>query len=191
MNKNDFLATLESSLINISSDEKKEIIYDYEEHFRIGEENGKSEEVLIKELGDPKNIARQYRTAQQINLSFSEPAQKNVFTSLFAAVALAFFNLIFILGPYVGLIGVFIGLFAASIGITIAGGAILLAIIAAPLIPQFVNIPANIPSGVFAFYGVGTLALGALFFIGVCYAAKYFYIGTVKYLKWNMNIIRK
>jgi uncharacterized membrane protein len=191
MNKNEFLTTLEKSLVNISTDEKKDIMYDYEEHFRMGEKNGKSEEDLVNELGDPWNIAKQYRVTQSIDLAQSQPNTKNVFNAVFAAISLGLFNLIFILGPFIGIVGILIGLFAASVGITVAGGGMLLGTILSPVIPQYVNLPIGIPSAVFAFYGVGTMALGALFFIGLCYLCKYFYIGTIKYLRWNMNVITK
>lgn len=36
MNKNEFLYLLERGLGNINPDDRKEIIYDYEEHFRMG-----------------------------------------------------------------------------------------------------------------------------------------------------------
>ncbi len=65
MNKKEFLHILEISLSDFKDEERKEILYDYEEHFRIGEESGKSEEELIKELGDPNNIANQYRTSDK------------------------------------------------------------------------------------------------------------------------------
>lgn len=191
MNKNEFLTILETSLFNLSFEEKKDIIYDYEEHFRIGEENGKSEDELIKELGDPQSIAKQYQITQTNNFAQSQPSAKNISNTVCMGIILGLFNLIFILGPYLGIIGVIIGLFAAAAGAAIAGVGMLLAIVLAPVIPQFVSVPSGILAVATAFYGVGTVALGILFFVGVCYVAKYFYIGTIKYLKWNMNIIRK
>lgn len=191
MNKNEFLTTLEKSLVSVSPDDKREILYDYEEHFRIGEENGRSEEDLVKELGDPKSIAKQYKVNQSIDLAQSQPSTKNIFNAVFAAISVGMFNLIFILGPFIAIVGVIVGLFAAAVGVTIAGGGMLLAIVLAPVIPQFVNIPLGIPIGALFFYGIGTLALGSLFLIGVYYLARYFYAGTIKYLKWNMNVIRK
>ena len=44
MNKEEFMKVLEQSLENMDSCEKKDILYDYEEHFRIGEEAGKGDE---------------------------------------------------------------------------------------------------------------------------------------------------
>ena len=191
MNKNEFFYTLDKSLSNFSKEERSEIIYDYEEHFRIGEENGKTENELILELGEPKAIAKQYKATQTIELAQSEPSTRNIFSAVLAGISLGFFNLVIVLGPFMGIIGVVIGLFAAAIGIGVAGIGILVAAIAAPFLPELINIPINIPSFALILGGVGTLALGVLFFIGVCYLGKYLYIGTISYLKWNIKIITK
>lgn len=42
MNKQNFLQELESLLQDIPKQEREEILYDYEEHFQIGLENGKN-----------------------------------------------------------------------------------------------------------------------------------------------------
>lgn len=60
MNKDEFLKTQETSLTAFNQEEKKDILYDYEEHFRIGHQNGKTDEELINELGGPDDIAKQY-----------------------------------------------------------------------------------------------------------------------------------
>lgn len=60
MNKEEFLREIEKSLDKISEKERAEILYDYEEHFMIGKENGKSEEEICLELGSPKEIANNY-----------------------------------------------------------------------------------------------------------------------------------
>ncbi|GLC30828.1 DUF1700 domain-containing protein [Clostridium omnivorum] len=60
MNKDEFLREIEKSLDKISEKERTEILYDYEEHFMIGKENGKSEEEICLELGSPKEIANNY-----------------------------------------------------------------------------------------------------------------------------------
>lgn len=60
MRKEEFLSELERSLDKISKEERTEILYDYEEHFTIGKENGKTEEQICLELGNPKEIANNY-----------------------------------------------------------------------------------------------------------------------------------
>jgi uncharacterized membrane protein len=62
VSRKEFLKTLELSLQDFTDEERKDILYDYEEHFRIGTESGKTDEELISELGNPENIANQYRT---------------------------------------------------------------------------------------------------------------------------------
>ncbi|MBL4937396.1 DUF1700 domain-containing protein [Clostridium sp. YIM B02515] len=209
MNKEDFLRNLNSSLSGFTEEERKDILYDYEEHFRLGIESGKTEEALIAELGDPESIANQYKT----NLNFEKAAineanenmnnnmntsynknkttAEDVSISIIAAIGLLLFNLIFILGPYLGLLGALIGLFAGAVGAFLGGAFMTFGTMLLPFTNNFFGVPFNVsPSAAFLF-GVGTIAFGALFFIGDCYIAKYFFKGTSKYLNWNMRIIKR
>lgn len=61
MNKKEFLKELEERLIGISREDKKEILQDYEEHFKIGKKKKRSEENISKSLGEPKEIAKEIR----------------------------------------------------------------------------------------------------------------------------------
>jgi uncharacterized membrane protein len=54
MNKMEFLKKLEAKLKGLPVNDIKEILSDYEEHFRIGLEKGKTEEEISVELGDLK-----------------------------------------------------------------------------------------------------------------------------------------
>lgn len=60
MNKNDFLRQLEESLLRLSKSDRDDILLDYEEHFRAGEEKGMTEEEVAESLGEPSAIAEQY-----------------------------------------------------------------------------------------------------------------------------------
>jgi len=55
---NEFLKRLETLLSKVPENDRREMLYDYEEHFQIGLANGKSVEELTAELGDPYVIAR-------------------------------------------------------------------------------------------------------------------------------------
>jgi uncharacterized membrane protein len=61
MNREEFLKELEERLIGISKEDKKEILQDYEEHFKIGKKKKRSEEEIAKSLGEPKEIAKEIR----------------------------------------------------------------------------------------------------------------------------------
>jgi uncharacterized membrane protein len=280
MNKIDFLQILHQELAENNVSDRADILYDYEEHFRIGEENGKTETELIAELGDPENIAKQYYTPIEIqektasastflkkdtlpdktidathntrtaiaidtdtdnananananaicvnvtstSASTSASAFPSISTSVantatvtaaspitirakesnpnhnvkqqpiiapfIVASALLLFNLIFVAGPYVGLLGTLIGLFAAAFAVTISGLAMALAFLFAPFFPEFINVMDSFSTVTMLSIGVGTTALGLLFIIGVCYLSKYFYLLTKKYIKWNIKVIK-
>lgn len=60
MNKREFLDLLRYYLRSYPANIINDMVSDYEEHFRIGIENGKSEEEISKELGSPKDIAEEF-----------------------------------------------------------------------------------------------------------------------------------
>jgi uncharacterized membrane protein len=191
MNKQEFLTTLEQGLDSIAENERKDILYDYEEHFSIGLAEGKSEEEIASALGDARSIARQFNADYHVKQAEDSASVGNIVKAVVATLGLGFFNLVFVLGPFLGLAGIMIGLFAAAIAITIAGVAGTMAIIAAPLFPSLVvdsGIFMN-PAGIF-FSSIGLIAMGLLFLIGNFYLAKLLYIGTIRYLKLNLRIIK-
>lgn len=194
MNKIEFLNILEMSLRDLKDGEKEEILYDYEEHFRIGEQSGKSEDELIKELGDPNNIANQYRTSnqQENNEVLKDKIEEDrpIIVPIIATCGLLLFNLIFIFGPFMGIFASIMGLFVSAIGIIIAGIGVIFGVILLPFFPQYISIPNGISGFAIILLGIGTVALGLLFLIGMCYVVKYFYKGTVKYINWNLKIIK-
>ena len=61
MKKQEFLEELEEYLVGIPSNEKEEIMQDYEEHFKIGKKKKRNEGEIVKTLGEPKEIAREMR----------------------------------------------------------------------------------------------------------------------------------
>lgn len=199
MNKEEFLQTLQLTLTDFTTEERADILYDYEEHFRIGYENGKTDSELIAELGEPEDIAKQYKSASEkenhTNHNIEYKAEKlnveNVSISVIAAVSLLLFNLIFTLGIFLGLAGGLIGLFAGAIGAFLGGVALTFSPIIVPLTNAYSGLPSNFPFELSLLFGIGTIALGSLFFIGDCYLAKYFIKGTLGYIKWNVKIIRR
>lgn len=70
MTKQEYLQKLTEKLSIFEEDLAKEIISDYEEHFREGLENGRSEEEISRELGDIDEIIEELR-------QIYEPQKKN------------------------------------------------------------------------------------------------------------------
>jgi uncharacterized membrane protein len=107
MNKDDFLRGLELRLRGLPEDEQRRIQYVYEELFRQAEANGKSEREIIEWLSqpnrDPEWMAPQ---APPMYDSYPTPPQDNTAKSMLISVALGFFNLIFVLAPFLAICGV-------------------------------------------------------------------------------------
>ncbi|WP_432406607.1 DUF1700 domain-containing protein [Wukongibacter sp. M2B1] len=194
MNKDNFLTELSNLLSGLPSDERQEILFDYEEHFSIGMEEGKTEEEIIASLGSPKSIAKQYNANYMVNQAEANPSPSNILRAVFAIIVLGFFNLVFVLGPFLGIVGVLIGLFAASIGIVVGGISVFATTALGPVLGSlnaYVTLPHIMLSntGATLFLCVGLTSFGLLFFIGNCYLARWLYIGTIKYLKLNLRLI--
>ncbi|QUH21000.1 DUF4097 family beta strand repeat-containing protein [Alkaliphilus sp. B6464] len=61
MNRKVYLEQLKFALQGMPNDELQDILYDYEEHFDIGLSKGKSEAEISNELGDPQQVANNYK----------------------------------------------------------------------------------------------------------------------------------
>lgn len=189
MNRNEFMSIMRASLGHLPKEDRDEILYDYDEHFRIGMENGKTEEEIAFSLGDPRILARQFSAGFMVNKADESKSVYNIIRAVFAVGVLGFFNLVFVLGPFLGLVGVLIALYAASIAVMVSGVGILIAVFAYPLLPEYINIGSNITAAIFL--SIGVTCLGILMTIGCVYLTKLFYKATVAYLKMNAKIITK
>lgn len=193
MNKKEFLKELSILLNDLPSEERDEILFDYEEHFSIGHEEGKTDKEIIESLGNPRTIAKQYKASYIVNQAAANPSPSNILSAVFATIVLGFFNLVFVLGPFLGVVGILIGLFGASIGIIVGGFSLFLKIALGPALTSLISLPVafTLNPGASIFLGIGLTSLGLLFLIGNCFLTKWIYIGTIKYLKWNLKMIRR
>lgn len=186
MNKSQFITQL-SAFLKLPYEEKKEVIYDYEEHFLVGIQKGKTEEEIAKELGDPITIAKQYTFTKQMEKASETPTSRNVFAVILSAIGISFINLFFVLGPFLGIFGLLFGLSLFSLGVEFTGIVFVISPILKMLIPTSVHL-LN-PYYIMPILGVGICSLGLIFIIGMYYVWKYFYKITLIYLKWNINLI--
>ncbi|WP_275044921.1 HAAS signaling domain-containing protein [Mammaliicoccus lentus] len=67
MNKKTYLNTLNKHLKNISDEERADILDEYETHFISGIEDGQTEDMIAKELGHPKEIAKELNATLALN----------------------------------------------------------------------------------------------------------------------------
>lgn len=181
MTKDKFMKRLEELLQGIPDKERKEILYDYEEHFLIGMENGKSEEEIAESLGTPKTIAKELKASYHITKAQSNVTASNVGRAVIATISLGFFNLVFVLGPFVAIVGVLIALWAVAFSLTVAPIALLFNFSNLVVFDNYIQQ---------VFIAMTLIGLGVLLGIGMIYVTRWFMKGTLNYLQFNTKIIR-
>ncbi len=187
--KKQFLEELSKNLRGLSKEDKREILEDYEAHFIIGKKKKRKESEIAKALGNPKQIAKHAKLELAIEKAEKKKSIGNISRVIFASLGLGFFNLIFMIGPFFGLLGILIGLLATGFSLTISGIAIIVAGFLAPLMVEFIAL-GGISLPLIFLVGIGLASFGLLFLIGTFYVSKGFYKITLKYVKFNMKIIR-
>jgi uncharacterized membrane protein len=192
MNRERFLSELKRSLGALPEVEKVDILSDYEEHFRMGLAEGKGEEQIAASLGNPRILGKSYA----IDSLLEEPKEgggitaASVLRAVFASISLTFFNVIVVLGPFLALVVVMIALWATAVSLPLSGIAILLAPVAALIVPGFFSLASMSPAFL-VFAGIGTAALGVLAVIGMWKLSRLFVLVIAEYVKFNLRIVTR
>lgn len=187
MNKKDFINKLSAYLTGIPEEEKKDVIRDFEEHFTEGLAEGRNEGEIAESLGDPGVLARQLKASILVSHAEKTTSAANITRAVFATLGLGFFNLVFVLGPFIAITVVLAALFTCAIVITASGITLIFAAIFGPLFPQYFT--ALFSPAVVIFSSVGITCSGILFFVGDIYLTKWLYRLFVRYIKFNLGII--
>ncbi len=194
MKKSEYLKILKENLSGLEKNSIKDIIEDIEEHFLAGIEEGKSEEEICSDLGDPISIANTYKQEEEIS-----PNKKVGFNSILRMFllgsSLMFVNIVFVLGIYIGILGAYIAILLSSISISIVGFiSILVAII--PSLGFYLNIYGiklyTAMDRLFLFFsGLGSLSAGIFLTIILVILGRYIIKWTNSYIKVNINLVKK
>lgn len=180
MNRDQFLFQLESLLKGLSREERDDILQDFEEHFAIGLSEGKTEKEISAALGSPHHIAKEIRANYHIERVQNDTTVGNIVRAVWAVVSLGFFNLFIVLGPLLALIAVVFG-----------GWVVCVSFVASPIL---VVIDAVIhPEGLILFnmfFSLLLSGLGIFIGIGMFYVTRFLIIGFVRYLKYNVNLVK-
>lgn len=190
MKSDQFIKELKVALSSLPPQESEEIIRDQEEYIRDATASGRNEEDVIASLGSPSSFAANLTVEAKIQKA--EGAQtlnhqvQGTLSAVFAILALAPLNLIFVFGPFMGLLACnFVGwvvsaavLFASLIGLF----AWLI-----KLITFSAGFYAHASSlfMILGLVGTGVLGLFVMYFI-----TRTFMTVTISYLKWNLSLIR-
>src|SRR5690625_7143202 len=106
MNKRQFLDELDVALIPLNSEERSNILRDFEEHFSIGELNGDSADRIAASLGSPQRIAKELLATYHIEKVETVTTRGTMMRSIWAVIGLAFFTLMIVVAPLIALIGI-------------------------------------------------------------------------------------
>jgi uncharacterized membrane protein len=189
MNKAEFLKAMAQHLSGLSEQDRKEVLYDYEEHFHNGLADGKTEAEIIRALGEPQTIAKQYIANESIKKAETHNSFGNIANAVLATIGLGFFNLIVVLGPFLAVLGILCAFYFGAVLIVVVAIITGLAALFHSLFPEYLQIDLH-PAPVF-FASVGFVSLGALWLLGNWKLTKLFYQGLLNYLKWNVDVVAR
>ena len=194
MSEQKFLQSLKEMLHGISKIDKEDTLNDYREHFLAGRENGKSDQEIIESLGELPELAKAIKAEYFATEAVKRGSPGRVFRAVFAAAGLSFFNLIFILSPFLGICALLLGLWSGVFGMVVSGTATMLAIIVRPILESIVPIIYSNFSGFFwnlNFFiaAVFITSVGGIWGFGMIYLSKLFFKGTARYVRLNVKII--
>lgn len=192
MTREQFITELKRGLGRMSEPEKREILADYEEHFRMAAADGRSEEQAAQALGNPRVIGRSFRIDEILEESREGGAAgaRAVVRAVFASLGLTLVNAIFVLGPFVGLAGAMIGLWAAAVSLPLAGVAAALAPVAALFAPGLFML-GGVGPVFLVFAGIGVAALGVLAVIGMWKLSLLFIRMVAAYVRFNARLVAR
>ncbi|MFS0674818.1 HAAS signaling domain-containing protein [Ornithinibacillus sp. 179-J 7C1 HS] len=180
MNKEQFLTNLHDALKRLPSSEREDILQDFREHFEIGISEGKTEEEIAKGLGTPQQIAKELVATFRLEQVQETATTGNVLRAVWAVIGLGFFNLVIVLGPFIALAGIVFSGWAVGVSCLLNPILYLINVAIYPEIFEFYQFFLTI-----AFSGVGIFVI-----IGMYYVTKWFMKGFVRYLQFNVRMVK-
>ncbi len=190
MKKEEFIASLKYELKSISPVEREEIVRDQEEYIRDAIAAGRNEEEVVDSLGSPKAFAAgitiESKFQKMENTESLKGQVSGTFGAVFAILALAPLNLIFVMGPFLAICGITMGGWAVS-GAVFASSLAMFAV----WMVKLIFVPVGLMTHLSAFFfALGMVGLGLLCFYVMAKLTRLFIKGTVAYLRFNLRLIQ-
>lgn len=180
MTKEQFMSTLDKHSTKLPEEEREEVLRDFEEHFAIGYEEGKTDEEIIKGLGSPQQIAKELVATHHLDQMESKSSAGNIIRAVWAVIGLSFFNLVIVLGPFIGIVGIMFGGWVTSVAFVVS--------------PLLYTVNFLFQSSKFIsfdlFFSITLCGIGILIGILMFYVTKWMIDLTTRYLKFNINLAK-
>lgn len=180
MNRERFLKDLDKSLKRLSTDERRDIIQDFEEHFVFGLEEGKTEAEIATSLGSPEKIGKELLATYHLEKVGATASTGNIFRAVWAVIGLGFFNLVIVLGPLIAIAGVAFAGWTSAIAFTVSP---LLVLVNAVIYPETFML-------FDLFLSMMLSGLGLFIAIGMFFATRGLISGFVRYLQFNVKLVK-
>ena len=173
MCKDQYLKHLRREIKDLPELEQKEILADIGEIFQMGVAEGKSDEQIAGNLGNPKTLAR----ALKADIFISDAEEQKTWRSFFKAFGLmlgmGMFNFMFMLTPFLFASVAVLSLMA--IGLMLMTGSFFL-LVKVPIVTAIFN-------------GCMVLGAGMAVFMAGFDLSKLIFRIFLRYFKWNVSIV--
>ncbi|UYO30941.1 DUF1700 domain-containing protein [Bacillus halotolerans] len=179
MNQEQFLQELSKALEPLSEEERNEILFDFEEHITEGVKEGRPEANIIRELGSPKQIAKELVPDVTETAPAVQRPKKNLFQMACSAAAISILNLIFVLGPAIGIFGVYVGFCGAALALSVSP------IMFVGMVMFQMNTHMMLEFFLSLMFG----SLGLLSCIGLWHIGKLLCSVSLRYIRYNLKLV--
>lgn len=119
-----------------------------------------------------------------------KPVGIRILRGLMIGLGLLLLNLIFVLGPYIGIWGVIVGMVTAGAAMVLSGLVLVItSLVALPFTITFPLILIEHPALMAISSGL-LIGIGGFLSLLFVWLSKYIVIGTGRYIQWHVNVIR-
>lgn len=178
MNKKHFISILETRLSPLPPEEREELINDVEAHFNIGLQNGRTEEDIARELGDPFEIAREALGDRYIDMPVDVKTGYSMTGQIFILIGLFFCALVAV--PFL------LSLWSGAAAVAASAAAMLVSPLL--LLVDYVYNGSYQPAKLFL--SISLTGAGILLFYGVLWIFKGLLALSRGYLIWNIRLMK-
>lgn len=174
MNKQEFMQVLKKELEQNNVADIDEILSDFAEHFEYKLEEGKTEEDVVRKIGNPVDIAKDYSLQAKSNKSDKNPV---------AIIGLIFLDLF--------TFPIFLSMWLSTLVLGVFGVALIALGIMMILTLNIYEIIPSMPYITSLLLGISMLGLSISTFIGTFYTFRYVGQWQKAYGRWHKNLLHK